>query len=438
MNNYLHQSLIAIAAVALPGFLAAEEASEMWTFRECVEYARANNISLRQSELSEQTASVSLENARAQWSPTLDFGTSQGFTNSPWGEGSKNAYSSTYGFNAGWTLWDGGKRSSNIRRATTEVKRSEWATDQTFKDIQTDILTCYLNILYARESIDVNRKLAEVSAAQAERARQMMESGKISKVDYQQLASQAESDRYNVVSAESDLASSKLDLKNLLELDIERHIDVVTPDFSEALVLDSLPPISESYRLALNIDSRLRYDSLSVVMAEEDIKAARAGTYPSLSLSAGIGTSYYSTGSQGWTEQMKRSFNENIGLTISIPILDQKKTKTAVAEAKISRMNSELDSESRRTEISKTLEGYYIDHTSSRSRYIAALESEREAALSDQYISERFAVGYVEVTELLQSHQSLLSARQEVLKAKYMAVLAKKMVEFLRTGSVDL
>ncbi len=135
---------------------------------------------------------------------------------------------------------------------------------------------------------------------------------------------------------------------------------------------------------------------------------------------------------------MKRSLNENVGLTLSIPILDHKKTKTAVAQAKIAKINSEYDVQARRQEIANTLEGWYIDMQSARSRYVAAVANERAAALSDEYVAERFAVGYVESTELLQSHQSLASARHEVIQAKYMALLARKMVEFLRTGNITL
>lgn len=266
----------------------------------------------------------------------------------------------------------------------------------------------------------------------------MMESGRISIVDYQQLEAQAERDRYNTVSAEADLASRKLQLRNLLELGIDRSIDVVPVTFDSLLVLSDLPPLAESYDMALATDSRLRYDELSVAMADDDIKAARAGSSPQISVNAGIGTGYYTTDSRGWGEQMKRSLNENVGLTLSIPILDHKKTKTAVAQAKIAKINSEYDVQARRQEIANTLEGWYIDMQSARSRYVAAVANERAAALSDEYVAERFAVGYVESTELLQSHQSLASARHEVIQAKYMALLARKMVEFLRTGNITL
>lgn len=434
----MYRHLLTIAVLTGIGF--SMPAQEIWSFGDCVDWARENNISLRQSELSQQSAGVTLEGAKAQWVPSLEFGTSQGYANTPMGDAGvdKNAYTSSYGLNGSWTLWDGGKRKADINRSKTDVERSRWATDGLFRDIRTELLSIYVNILYAREAVEVNRQLAEVSASQAERSRQMMESGRISIVDYQQLEAQAERDRYNTVSAEADLASRKLQLRNLLELGIDRSIDVVPVTFDSLLVLSDLPPLAESYDMALATDSRLRYDELSVAMADDDIKAARAGASPQISVNAGIGTGYYTTDSRGWGEQMKRSLNENVGLTLSIPILDHKKTKTAVAQAKIAKINSEYDVQARRQEIANTLEDWYIDMQSARSRYVAAVANERAAALSDEYVAERFAVGYVESTELLQSHQSLASARHEVIQAKYMALLARKMVEFLRTGNITL
>ncbi len=418
----------------------SSSAQERWSYADCVDWARENNISLRQSELSQQSAEVSLESAKAQWVPTLEFGTSQGYSNTPMSDKgtNKNAYTSSYGLNGGWTLWDGGKRKADIKRAGIDVARSKWATDNLLRDIRSEILNYYINILYCREAVEVNRQLSEVSASQAARSRQMMESGKISIVEYQQLEAQAESDRYNTVSAEADLASRKLQLRNLLELGIERDIDILPVAIDTLMILAPLPKIAESYEMALATDSRLRYDELSVEMADEDINIAKAGASPQISVNAGIGSGYYSTDSRGWGEQMKRAFNENVGLTLSIPIFDQKKTKTAVEQAKISKLNSEYDVLSRQQEIANTLEGWYIDMESARSRYVAAVANERAAALSDAYIAERFAVGYVESTELLQSHQALASARHEVLQAKYMALLARKMVEFLRTGNITL
>lgn len=428
-----------VLTLSLSGIVAyADETPRQWSYSDCVEYARANNISLRKSQLSEETAAISLEKARGQWQPSLDFGTNQGYSNAPWANGNSNAYTSSYNLNASWTLWDGGRRESDIRRSQTDVERSRYASDNVMRNIRTELLSTYINILYCKETITVNKDLAEVSRAQADRARQLMESGKISLVAYQQLETQAQQDNYNVVSATAQLNSARLQLKNLLELGIESEIDVLPYNFSEEEVLASLPPIDESYRLALSTDAMMRYNELSVDIADEEIKAARASAYPQLSLGAGVGTGYYSNSIGGWGTQMKQGFNENIGLSVSVPIFDRKSTKTAVAQAKVNKLSSLLDTEARRIEVAQTLETWYIDMESSRTRYTAAIQSLKSAKLSDELANEKFKVGYVELTELLQSHSAVVEAQRELLQAKYMSVLARKMVEFLRTGDVTL
>ncbi|WP_354668534.1 TolC family protein [uncultured Duncaniella sp.] len=111
-------------------------------------HARGNNIALRQSILSEESAAISLEKAQGEWQPSLDFGTNQGYSNAPWSNGSSNAYTSNYNLNASWTVWDGGKRESAIRRDKTDVERSRYATDNTLRNIRTEILSAYKAIRY--------------------------------------------------------------------------------------------------------------------------------------------------------------------------------------------------------------------------------------------------------------------------------------------------
>ena len=71
-----------------------------WSYNDCVEWAKEHNISLRQTMLNEQTAMVAEEEAKAAWQPSLDFATTHGYSNAPWGEGNKNSYTSNYGLNA--------------------------------------------------------------------------------------------------------------------------------------------------------------------------------------------------------------------------------------------------------------------------------------------------------------------------------------------------
>ncbi|MDE6116228.1 MAG: TolC family protein, partial [Duncaniella sp.] len=55
-----------------------------WSYNDCVEYAREHNISLQKSRLTEETSAYNLEEAQAQWQPSLDFSTSHNLSNYPW------------------------------------------------------------------------------------------------------------------------------------------------------------------------------------------------------------------------------------------------------------------------------------------------------------------------------------------------------------------
>ena len=147
-----------------------------WSYARCVDYAKANNIKLQQSVLSKQSGLVTLEAAKAQWFPTLNAATTQGFTNYPSAvDGrNKNNYSGTYGLNAGWTVLDGGNRSNSIKKSQINDQINDLAIDEIYNNLETEILTDYLEILYAKESIEIAKQTLEVSKMQMERAEKLM------------------------------------------------------------------------------------------------------------------------------------------------------------------------------------------------------------------------------------------------------------------------
>ncbi|WP_287081735.1 TolC family protein [Muribaculum sp.] len=148
-------------------------------------------------------------------------------------------------------------------------------------------------------------------------------------------------------------------------------------------------------------------------------------------------TRYFAPGNN-FGEQIKRSVSESIGLTLSLPILDGKRTKMAVARANAQRINAQLDTESRLNDIAQQIESCYIDLRAAQSRYTAGEEQVKSAELSNELVNEQFNLGLVNTIELLTAHNNLLEARHSLLQAKYMAILEHKMIEFYRTSSVTM
>ncbi len=421
--------------LALASF--ATHAQRTWTYAECVDYAREHNITLQKTRLGEETAAYDLEAAKGQWQPTLDFATTQGFTNTPWSDGNKNAYASSYGLNAGWTLWDGGVRGNTIKRAKLAVQQARLAADDYMRSLETDLLQVYLNLLYAREAIDINTSAVALSKAQAERAKALMESGKMSRVDYAQLNSQYEQDCYDLVNSQSTYDSRRMELKQLLELGIDSDLSPATVEWTDEQVMAPLPSMDETYTLARGLDLQIESLELDKQASDLDVSIARAGRSPRISVNAGVGMGYHAPGGAFGTS-LKQSWNEQIGLTLSVPILDQRKTRTAVAKAKIQQLDAQLDIDKREVTLAQLVENWYIDTRSAQARYRAAEQQLVAAELTDELTNERFQLGYIDPVELLNSHSALTEARHTVLQAKYMAMLGLKMIEYYRTATVTL
>jgi len=416
---------------------ATKAGAEVWTYSQCVDYARLHNISLLKARLDVASAEADLDEAQGAWEPTLDFGTTQGMSYYPFGTGNRVGYNSSYGLNAAWTVWNGSRREKTIERNKLAIEASRLTADQYMRTLETDLLQAYINILYNREAIDIYASAAELSKEQAERAHALMLSGRISKVEYTQLQAQYEQDCYALVNARGTYDSRRLELKQLLELGLDADPEPQQLDWSVADVLAPLPPLDESYQLALATDLQRRALELEGKEADLDVQIARSGKSPSISLSGAVGMGYNAPG-DAFGRQIRNSFGEQIGITLSIPILDNRKTRAAEARAKVTKLNAQLDLESRDTELARAVEGWYVDTRSAQANYRAALTRLESATLSASLSDEQFRLGMLNSVELRTAHDNLIDARHSLLQAKYMAMLGRKMIQFYREAAVQL
>ena len=369
-----------IACVALLGWqlAAAQDSLKVWTLGECLDYALENNIQLRQSRNDYLSGIEDTEEAKAALFPSLTASVTQGFTNYPSSNATdRNSYTGTYGLNAGMTLYEGGKLRTAVKRQQVQNRIDALSVEESANDIRIAIVQAYMQCLYAAEAVTVNRSTADASKARRDRAEAMWQAGSISKVDFAQLESQYASDEYQVVVASASLDNYKLQLKQLLELDITEEMNLAAPAIQESEVLSALPAKAEIYATALDAMPEIKRGELAVESAELGIRQARAGFFPSVSLSAGIGTGHMSGGSFESGSQVWNRFNENVGLSVSIPIFSNRKNRTAVNKARIAVSNSLLERQSLEKELLREVESAYLDAVSAQSQYVAACEKQR-------------------------------------------------------------
>lgn len=403
----------------------AQEASKTWTLQECLDYAYQNNIQVRQSRNNQLSGIEDTKQAKAALFPSLVASTTQSYTNYPSSEVTdNNSYTGTYGITAGMTIFEGGKLRTEVKRQKVQNQMDALLVEESVNDIRIAIVQAYMQCLYAADAVRINRSTAEASKAQRDRAEEMLRTGSISRVDFAQLQSQYSSDEYQIVVAGSTLDNYKLQLKQLLELDIMEEMNPAVPGVKEENVLKALPPKNEVYETALKVMPQIRRGELGIEAAKLEEKSARAGFFPSISLSASVGTGHMSNNDFESGSQIWNRFNENVGLTLNIPIFSNRKNRTAVNKAKIALNDSYLEWTSLQKELLRNVESAYLDAVSAQAQYLSAREKEKYARESYELTSEQFRVGVKNTVELITAQNEYSAAQQQVLQAKYLTLLS--------------
>lgn len=435
----LYHSFVLVLLCILSFTATAQETRVVWTLQECLEYALENNIQLNQNRINYLSGQEDVLLAKAQLFPSLSGTANQNYTNYPArnSESSHHSYSGNYGVNTNWTLFNGNRRRINIQQQELQNELQELTVEQTEYDILIALVQNYMQVLYAYEAIRITENTVEVSETERDRAMQLLNAGSISRVDLAQLESQYSNDKYQLVVAQTNLENYKLQLKQLLELDINQQIEIIKPEITEEDILAPLPKKEIIYATSLEVIPDVKSSLLALDIAELEVKRARGGYLPTISLNATIGTGHLSGTEYTFGNQIWNRFNESVGLSISVPILSNRENKTAVNKARFAVSNSQLDVMNTQNQLLRTVEGIYLDATSAQSQYLAALE--RLAAVEESYdlIQQQFFLGMKNTLELLTEKNNYLSAQQEVLQSKYMAIMSKELLNIYQNKPVE-
>lgn len=423
--------------------------AKQWTLRDCINYALENNISLQKTVLKKASAQEDYLQSKAALLPSLQASTSQNINYTPWvasgisGDGytkssiDKVYYNGTYSVAGNYTIWNGNKNRNQVKlnKLTTEAAALDSAIQA--QNLQEQIATLYIQICYSTEAINVNKESYKSSLENEERGKEMVKIGKMSQADLAQLTAQRAQDEYSIVESESNVKNYKRQLKELLQITNDEAFDIVVPTASDAQALGTIPSLNSVYASALDTRPELKSYQNMIDQSDLNIAIAKAGKLPTISANAGISTSTTSMNKDGWGSQIKQNFGVSGGISVSIPICDNRATKTAINKANIQKQSSMLDLKDQQTKLYSTIENYWLQANTNQSQFKAAKTSTESAKTSYDLLSEQFKLGLKNIVELRTGKDNLLKAQQNELQSKYLTLLNMGMLNFYKTGRVE-
>ena len=444
MNGSLRNGMFALLIAAAP--LATQ--AKQWSLKDCIDYALANNISLQKTQLTKASAQEDYLQSKAALLPSLNASTSQNVNYTPWvasgisSDGFSRAsidkvyYNGTYSVAGNYTIWNGNKNKNQVKLNKLVAEAAELDSATQAVKLQEQIATLYVQILYSTEAIKVNQESYASSLQNEERGKEMVKIGKMSQADLAQLTAQRAQDQFNIVQAESNVKNYKRQLKELLQITSDEAFDINVPNTTDAMALDAIPALNGVYAAAL--ENRPEFKTFQNQLAQNDltIQIAKAGKLPTISANAGVSTSSTSMNNKAWGTQLKTNFNMGGGISVSVPLFDNRSTKTQVNKALLQRESIQLDLKNQQTQLYSTIENYWLQASTNQSQFKAAKVSSESAQTSYDLLSEQFKLGLKNIVELRTGKDNLLKAKQNELQAKYMTILNLNILKFYKDGHI--
>lgn len=427
--------------------MASAQQRKAWTLRECIDYALENNITVKRQDVTRRQGEVELSTAKNSRLPDLSASASQNWS---FGRGltSDNTYSNQ---NTGSTSFSLGTsvplftgfsipRTIELNKLNLEAVTAD--LDKARNDVSVQVAQAYVQILYCMELRDVAQRQIDIDSMQVERLNEMYGTGKASGVEVAQQKATLSQSRLTYTQADNDYRLALLSLAQLLELPTPEGFAIVRPDVDGMGIsaTAAMPLPDEIYQEAVAFKPEVRAEMYRLKGTEVNIKLAQSALWPTLSLTAGLGSNYYKTSglearSFGW--QMRNNFSQYVGLNLSIPVFNRFATRNNIRAARLNYETQLLQLENVKKNLYKEIQQAYYNAVAAKAQY----ESSREAVASNKaafdLMSAKYEYGKANITEFNESKNNLLKAESDLARSKYEYMYDMSLIDFYRGRSLD-
>ena len=405
-----------------------------FSLEDCITYAFANSYTRQSMKLSEQSAKEVYDLSKYQRYPNLSASLSEGLNHT---DGSSANWNGSYGLNSNVTLYQGGAITHTIEQNKLQANQTSLQTQQYDQSLVVQILQAFLSVLGNQELLKYQEAVVTASDEQQKQGEAQWKAGSIIESDYLLLNAQDASAKSNVVNTKIAITNSLISLKSLLSMDPMTNLDIVYPSDNDIDALALLPSQEDALQKFLLTSPSLKLSQSDIDIANNSLQLAKSGYYPTLSLGGSLGTSH-APNYTDFGSQLSNNFNQHIGLTLSIPIFDNFKTKSQVVQSKIALQQAEINKKDQQLSLSQTLIQEYQNVISYYTQYKANNIS--QDAYNKTYLAykAKFNLGAATVVDLLQQQNNYLNALNGFIQSKYGFLLNRKILDVYMGEEIKL
>lgn len=422
---------------------AQVEAQQVIPLREAIDLAQNNNLQVKQALFQAAITEQDVKQSRMNLYPTLNAGMDGDLR---WGRSfdqltgslitkSINSLSGSIGSSV--PIFEGFQRVNQVRANKFLLLADQSNAERIKSDLVLSVVTTYLEALTNQDLLVAGRQQLALSTSQLEVEQINVDVGNRTLADLSQAQSLVAADELNVTSAQNAYDLSMLNLKQLMEIDPSVSIELEKPplpDFESKVTAYSAQDVYSQAKVNF---SEIRQAAYNADAAKTNIEVLKGGLYPSLSLRGGLSTGYSSASYDPFTNmetsfgtQLGDNFSRYIGISLSIPIFNNFRTRISVKKARISYEKALLGVRQAENNLNKIIHQAVLDLRAAEKSLLSnrqAFESTRQAF---DVIRQRYEVGLANSIELSTSQTNMNRAEFDYIQSRYNLVFRIKVIDY--------
>ena len=470
----------------------SQRASDNWDLRHCIEHAIQYNISILQADIQARIAALQAKQAKYNLYPNVSGSTSTGVRFGRSIDPTTNAFATSqflyqnFGITAGVQLYNYGRLKNSELVAGFNAKAALADLDKAKNDISFNVATYYLQVLAAKEQVQISEVQIQQTNNQFDITRKRVDAGVLPELSMAEIEAQLASDSSNYYTAKGNYESTVLSLRALLNLDTDVLFGIETPAVDQIPVesfADLQPEVV--YELAMSYQPQQKADAFRIQSAKTNIKVSQAQLYPTISLGGNLSTNFsnsfkqttggsflgYSpiTGSEsivnlnnvnyyvqnpvfkitqsnrsfgqlwnGWGKQLDNNFGQNVGISISIPIYSNSQARTSIKLAQLNLQSAEAQKKQSDLTLRQNIYTAYTNAVTALQKFNAGKRTVESSQKAYDFAVKRYEVGLLSSLDLITNQNNLLKAKLQHLTDQYDYIFKMKLLEFYKGKGIKL
>jgi outer membrane protein len=472
--------------------MSSADSVPRWNLQKCIDYAMANNIPVRQSDVAARLASRDYQQAKMNRLPNVGIRSSLGVLGGTTIDPSSNNYSfdnalfNSFGANANVEVFSWGKLKNLQNAARFDAEAALAQMEGTQRTVAVTITSYYLQVLAAKEQVLINQSQVDLTANQVGITEKQVKAGIIPELNLAEIRAQLSNDSSNLIAAQNLHEQTLWAIKGLLNINAASNFQIEEMPYERILMQGLLELQPDAvYQVALNVQPQQRADRLYVKAAEKYMDAAKSTMYPTVSFGVSLttvfyktfnkvsgytindytpleglepmvnvgGTNYYVQSPQytvtktrrnvselfdGYGRQLKNNFGQTYAMTLSVPIFNNGRNRNEYNKSKLNYRNVELQRQLNNQGLETNIYSAYINARSSMQRVVAETKNVESAKKAYEFSSKRYTVGLMSSIDLLVNQNNYLRARLQLATSQYDYVFRVKLLEYYKGMALAL